>query len=68
MAAADRNYSEVEINLESSSYGEQSTIQDLTTPEGNYSYSIPHETPEMLLSAIQELGKTLLNNSEEMER
>ena len=34
MAAADRNYSEVEINPESSGYGEQSTIQDPTTPEG----------------------------------
>ena len=68
MAAADRNYSEVEINPESSGYGEQNTIQDPTTPEGNYSYSIPQETPETFLSAIQELGKTLLNNSEEMER
>ena len=68
MAAADRNYSEVEINPESSGYGEQSTIQDPTTPEANYSYSIPQETPETFLSAIQELGKTLLNDSEEMER
>ena len=68
MAAADRNYSEVEINPESSGYGEQSIIQDPTTPEANYSYSIPQETPETFLSAIQELGKTLLNNSEEMER
>ena len=68
MAATDRNYSEVEINPESSGYGEQSTIQDPTTPEANYLYSIPQETPETFLSAIQELGKTLLNNSEEMER
>ena len=64
MAAADRNYSEVEINPETGSYGEQSTIQ----AEGNYSYFIPQETPETFLSGIQELGKTLLNNSEEMER
>ena len=68
MAAADRNNSELEINPESSGYGEQSTIQDPTTPEGNYSYSIPQKTPETFLSAIQELGKTLLNNSKEMER
>ena len=68
MAAADRNYSEVEINPESSGYGEQSTIQDPTTPERNCSYSIPQETPATFLLAIQELGKTLLNNSDEMER
>ena len=42
MAAADRNYSEVEINPESRSYDEQSTIR----AEGNYSYFIPQETPE----------------------
>ena len=63
MAAADRNYSEVEINPESSDYDEQSTIQ----AEGNYSYFIPQETPETFLSPIQELGKTLLNHSEEIE-
>ena len=69
MAATDRSYSEVPINPENSGYGEQSTIQDSTTPEGNYSYSIPQESPlsNVFVGYPRDTEDTL-NNSEEMER
>ena len=72
MTATEESYSELRPGSFATdphdAYCDDFGINNTATPEGNFSASVGRESPASFISAVQELGQTLLANSEEMER
>ena len=69
MAAADRSYCEVQLDVEENYCGEchveQDVVQNSTTPNENGCYSFGQESPASFMSALLELS-TLARGAQEM--